>query len=513
MKTSAFILIVITSCFISGCGSDSSSSNNTESLDTEIDVNMAGASQKGPFLDGSSISVIILDSEMSPTGDIYQFNTFDNLGRFQFAKRINGKYAEIAVEGYYFDEIYGLTSSGPIKLLAIVPLSSSMDVSVNVLTHIQAPSIKKLVLEGLSYNDAESKSRQNVLKSLKLENIFPEKNFSEVKFTDNDTSSSALIAISTLFLGFGFDSFSAAGDIQKGLAQVASDISKNGQLVSAALIEKLNSILWDPFFRVYSVPGNISNLYTDWGELPVNINTEELLGFFDFDGDGVIGHEDDQDFIDIPRKGLVLANSNLESSGMSSGNFGDGSTLIQQIAIPITIGQTIEAKYFGVSAYIGSSSEFKQQSQWHSDSPVSIKLIERTGGVYPADSGSIIADTKAFKTFNTIPAAIMADNTRPWVNQDGSLSVQIFGLTVARLNETAMTINSGDYWILITHNDGSLRAEAKPADTGWCVYPNFTSTNPLPTGTNYAFTYDNSTWNMPDCPSGNYESPVWAFGL
>ena len=89
---------------------DGSSSEETDTSSSQS-VTVSGQVQKGPYVQGTEITVRELDSTMTPTGNTFTGSIDDNTGSFSIKGTLTNKIAELAADGYYFNEVSGSLSS------------------------------------------------------------------------------------------------------------------------------------------------------------------------------------------------------------------------------------------------------------------------------------------------------------------------------------------------------------------------------------------------------------------
>ena len=127
----AFTLGLMVSC----AKKDDSSSSAETSSDTDTSsssaVTVSGKVQKGPYVQGTEITVRELDSTMTPTGNTFTGTIDDNTGSFSIKGTLTNKIAELAADGYYFNEVSGSLSSAKLSLQAFADLTDSSSVNVN----------------------------------------------------------------------------------------------------------------------------------------------------------------------------------------------------------------------------------------------------------------------------------------------------------------------------------------------------------------------------------------------
>ena len=88
---------------------DDSSSEDTDSSSSSA-VTVSGQVQKGPYVQGTEITVRELDSTMTPTGNTFTGTIDDNTGSFSVKGTLTNKIVELSADGYYFNEVSGSLS-------------------------------------------------------------------------------------------------------------------------------------------------------------------------------------------------------------------------------------------------------------------------------------------------------------------------------------------------------------------------------------------------------------------
>ena len=125
-------------------GKDAELPNDTLEADSEqvaISLDsLAGYSQKGPFLKGSTVYLYELSDGRTlkqTNGNFTSIITRDD-GRYKFTARdLVSQYAMIVVDGNYRNEVTGKPSEAPIRLRAITDMRKRSDANINLLTHLE----------------------------------------------------------------------------------------------------------------------------------------------------------------------------------------------------------------------------------------------------------------------------------------------------------------------------------------------------------------------------------------
>ena len=118
-----------------------SSSEDSSSSST---VNLRGKVQKGPYIQGTEITVRELDSSMTPTGMTFTGTIDDNTGSFSVKGTLAYKIVELSADGYYFNEVSGSLSAAKLTLQALSDLTDSSSVNVNLMTHLEKKRVEYL---------------------------------------------------------------------------------------------------------------------------------------------------------------------------------------------------------------------------------------------------------------------------------------------------------------------------------------------------------------------------------
>ncbi|MFH0903390.1 MAG: hypothetical protein V2A73_22405 [Pseudomonadota bacterium] len=87
-------------------------------------VALSGAVEKGPFVLGSSIAVSPVDKTGTPSGQVFNTSTIDNLGRFNVTIQATGS-VSLEGSGFYYNEVTSALSVAPIVLRAYASLTDA----------------------------------------------------------------------------------------------------------------------------------------------------------------------------------------------------------------------------------------------------------------------------------------------------------------------------------------------------------------------------------------------------
>lgn len=244
--------------------------------------NVSGKVEKGPFVSGSAITVQPMSAQMQALGTMYTSTIQDHLGNFSFGSKLfESPYAELTANGYFFNEVTGALSSGTLYLRAIVDLSKSATVNVNILTHIKYQRVLNLIAQGKTYASANEQAQEELFAAFGLQ-TYADKDASQYSIIEGTEESAALIAISSLIL---VDRTEAA--VTEYLARLCREFGENGMFSNEtrALISADREKIAD---ELSNIRENIKERYNDLG---IEVEVQNLALFFDWDNDGTAGNE------------------------------------------------------------------------------------------------------------------------------------------------------------------------------------------------------------------------------
>ena len=212
----------------SACGDDSKNAGGSVE-DQEIiaisDKTVTGVSQKGPFVNGSSVTVQELNGEtLAQTGLGFEGKIKNDMGEFSVkVNKLESQYALLKANGFYRNEVTGEKSKSQVTLYALTDLSKRDEVNVNLLTHLAYERSLYLATEedDVSVAEAKKQAETEVLKSFEIEGEFGDAEDLNI-FGESDQSA-ALLAISVLMQGN-----LSEGDFSERLANYAADIESDG---------------------------------------------------------------------------------------------------------------------------------------------------------------------------------------------------------------------------------------------------------------------------------------------
>ena len=225
MKTNSLIALISILFILSF-----SSCQKEDSPKIIIKEKITGYIQKGPFLNGTSVSVSELRTDLSQTGKSFNSQIKDNLGTFELNNlKLSLPYVELKANGFYFNEVVGVTSTSQITLSALADVTNTSTLNVNVLSTLEKGRVENLVAEGLSFSDAKKKALDEILVIFNMgESDIPSSELLDINKSGDGNA--ILLAISSILQGFRTDA-----ELAELLANLSADIGSDGKLDSETL--------------------------------------------------------------------------------------------------------------------------------------------------------------------------------------------------------------------------------------------------------------------------------------
>jgi uncharacterized protein (TIGR02145 family) len=190
------------SIFMAACSDGrqtTGTSEEAEGITAVKDWEVAGVSQKGPFVTGSAVTVQELDGiTLKQTGKSFKGSIKSDKGDFAI-KDINlqSQYAILEASGYYRDEITGKKSTGTVTLRALTDLTDRKTVNINLLTHLEYERVMYLVTEKKKpIAKAKAQADEEILAAFGIEGDFG--NSEDLNIFESGDGNAALLAISVL---------------------------------------------------------------------------------------------------------------------------------------------------------------------------------------------------------------------------------------------------------------------------------------------------------------------------
>lgn len=247
---------------------------------TKQDVH--GIIEKGPFVQGSKVTLYDLDSQLGQTGKSYSTNTSSNLGNFDFGSQIDlsSSYAEFETNGFFYNECDSSLSKAQITLKAIADVSAKSDVNVNLLTHLEYARVKFLVKSGKTFGESKKQAERELLKVFAISSEIA--NPENISITDNNNNASILLAISSVML---YNKSEA--EFSEFISKFSADFEQDGTIDDTNVCKEIKD------GQKNCHPKRIANaMKRFYAEKGSNIEVNDFSAYIDFNGDGIINSED-----------------------------------------------------------------------------------------------------------------------------------------------------------------------------------------------------------------------------
>jgi len=323
---------------------------------TSTSYQISGMVEKGPFVSGSKINIYALDDSMTQIGVNYSGNIINDEGEFDFGKiELTSPYIKLSADGYYFNEVRGKLSTGPISLDAVAHLKDQSSVNVNILTHLKRNRILKLLQDGKSFDEANAQAQKELFSCFSLQQ-YADADASTFSITAGTNEAAALIVISSIILKDKTDA-----ELTEYLAKLSEYFEKNG-----TFSEDTKTDIWEKSIHLSyeSIKRNIVERYNSLGK---NVDVKDLRYFIDWDHDGIAGNElgniDEERILSFGQDTLLIA--------VSGGNY----QVQIQANIPFTTDPVNSTSNFGDSFYSDPKVLFKSGNISCSTSIEDNKLI------------------------------------------------------------------------------------------------------------------------------------------
>ena len=198
-KSIGFVLLLVSAILFAACSDSKVAGGSSDDAGIIADLNVAGVSQKGPFVKGSAVTVQGIDCKtMELTGERFDGVVKSDKGDFEVnSVNLSSTCAVFEVTGYYLNEISGQKTNGELTLRALTDLTDRKNVNVNLLTHLEYERIKHLVtVNKLSFAEAKTQAEREVLASFDISNEV--EGFENLNIFESGDGNAALLAVSVL---------------------------------------------------------------------------------------------------------------------------------------------------------------------------------------------------------------------------------------------------------------------------------------------------------------------------
>jgi len=254
MKYTRLIIFLILPLLFSTCGSQ----DELNDLHSVYKEEIEGLIQKGPFINGTTITIAELNAKLSQTGKLFFTEITDNSGNFKIEDvQLSSQYVELKATGFYFNEMLGKNSTAQLTLGAYTDLSDKSNINVNIMSHLEKNRIKYLISQGYSFSKAKEQAQSEILDIFSMsKKDMPESELLDI--SKEGDYNAKLLAISVIILGYNSDA--AVSEL---MANISTDISEDGVMDDQSLGSQLinNAIL----LNLPAIRQNLENRYSELG--------------------------------------------------------------------------------------------------------------------------------------------------------------------------------------------------------------------------------------------------------
>lgn len=275
------IAMFVVGLFLVAC-----SQSETASAPAEGNRTIYGASQKGPFIKGTEVTLYGMDEGLIQTGAHFTTKVDNNRGEYSLKKiNLDDRYAWLVANGYYIDELTGDTSMQKISLNSLVDLQDRDHVNINILTHLSFNRIRYLVKNGMPVGEAKRQAENEVLAAFGFTEVA--ESFDQLDIMGNAEGDAKLLAISLMML-----TAANVGEVTSRLASIAMDLEEDGVWSDTALIRQVKDLVsLDNHYGTYKkVRQNLAGVGAS--EIP---DYQKYLDQFASPWDSIWGHCNNQD--------------------------------------------------------------------------------------------------------------------------------------------------------------------------------------------------------------------------
>lgn len=267
MKTLKCIAVLLALVFF-GC-----KKNNVEPTQSITKDRISGNTQKGPFVNGSTLTIYELNASFAQTGKSFNTQIIDNTGLFEFANiSLVTQYAKLKADGFYYNEVTDKTSLAQITLYALSDVSNKNTFNVNLMTTLESSRVEYLISNGLTFSDAKKQAQSEILNifSITKSNILESE---LLNISQNGDDNAVLLAVSVIVQGFRTDA-----QITQLIGDIVSDIRTDGILNNQTLgTQMINDVR---LMNLAEIRSHIENKYQSLGVNATIPNFEKYIHNF-----------------------------------------------------------------------------------------------------------------------------------------------------------------------------------------------------------------------------------------
>lgn len=224
MKKNQLFQLLILIFIAFSCGEDNETPNGL-SLEK-----VSGFVQKGPYLNGTSVTIYELSEDLLATGKNFPSQILDNKGTFEIKNiDLSSKYVLLKADGFYFNEVDNASSTAQLTLLALSDLTNKTSLNLNVLSTLEKDRVEYLITNGKSFAEAKEQAQSEILDIFEISKANMTES-EELDISKPGDDNAILLAVSVILQGY-----LSVADLSELLANISIDIREDGVLNSQTL--------------------------------------------------------------------------------------------------------------------------------------------------------------------------------------------------------------------------------------------------------------------------------------
>ena len=220
---------------------------------------VSGYVQKGPYVQGTEITVRELNTSLSPTGRTFTGTIDDNTGTFSAKGDLSSPFVELSADGYYFNEVSGSLSTAKLTLSALSDLTDNSSVNVNLMTHLEKKRAEFLIDSGMTFAAAKTQAQTEIMKIFNIDNVTLG-NSETLDISKSGDGNAVLLAISAIL-----QSDKTEAELTELLSTINTDIRTDGTLDSTTTKSTLETAMEYIKSRKSTIRSNIESRYSSIG--------------------------------------------------------------------------------------------------------------------------------------------------------------------------------------------------------------------------------------------------------
>ncbi|MEQ9442502.1 MAG: hypothetical protein RIG62_25915 [Cyclobacteriaceae bacterium] len=297
----------------------------TETPDSTVAIDLKGYVQKGPFINGTAITLSELNEKLIATGRNFTTQIADNKGSFSLKEiPLQTTYVQLQADGFYFDEVKGEKSAAQLTLFALADVSDASSVNVNLLSHLERNRVIYLMQEEEQrFDQAKQQAQQEILTvfGIAQDSI----GYSEqLDISQEGDQHAILLAISAIL-----QANNSVAELSELLANLITDLREDGVLNSKSIESTLKTQAIS-----LNLPQIRTHLEQRYAAMGVSATIPNFEHYIDSDGDGILNKDEDdtpEDF-SFETQVNVAVNDTLTSNTVTISGLKEGGIAVASVS-------------------------------------------------------------------------------------------------------------------------------------------------------------------------------------